>query len=109
MALWRSAVFAPGSVWHDCAVQFSVDVFTDMNPGMKIHETEIFGPMMVIMKAATLDESIQIINDHHYGNGASIYTQYGQVSIFADVKVQWKAVVQFFTESKVIAERYWPK
>jgi len=32
---------------------------------------------MVILKATTLDESIQIINDHQYGNGASIYTQNG--------------------------------
>ncbi|HJN83214.1 MAG: hypothetical protein CL394_07765 [Acidiferrobacteraceae bacterium] len=52
-------------------------MFTDVKPQMKIHETEIFGSVMVILKATTLDESIQIINDHQYGNGASIYTQNG--------------------------------
>lgn len=52
-------------------------VFTDVKPGMEIHKTEIFGPVLVILKADTLDEAIRIINDHCYGNGASIYTQNG--------------------------------
>lgn len=52
-------------------------VFTDVKPGMEIHKTEIFGPVLVILKAETLDEAIRIINDHRYGNGASIYTQNG--------------------------------
>ena len=52
-------------------------VFTDVKPGMKIHETEIFGPVQVILKADSLDEAIGIVNGHHYGNGASIYTQNG--------------------------------
>ena len=52
-------------------------VFTDVKPGMKIHQTEIFGPVVVILKADSLDEAIRIINDHQYGNGASIYTQNG--------------------------------
>ncbi|MDO9464426.1 MAG: CoA-acylating methylmalonate-semialdehyde dehydrogenase [bacterium] len=117
-------------------------IFTDVKPGMKIHETEIFGPVVVILKADTLDESIKIINDHQYGNGASIYTQNGyyarkfklevecgmiginigipapvsylpfggmKASQFADIKAQGKAIVNFFTEDKIITERYWPE
>lgn len=52
-------------------------VFTDVRPGMTIHRTEIFGPVAVILRAASLDEAIGIINAHRYGNGASIYTQNG--------------------------------
>ncbi len=114
-------------------------VFTDVKPGMKIHETEIFGPVVVILKADTLDEAIQIINDHQYGNGASIYTQNGyyarkfklevqagmvgvnigipapvaylpfggmKESQYADIKAQGKAVINFYTEDKVITERF---
>ena len=117
-------------------------VFTDVKPGMKIHKTEIFGPVVVILKADSLDESIKIINDHQYGNGASIYTQNGyyarkfkletqcgmiginvgipapvaylpfggvKESQFADIKAQGKAIVNFFTESKIVTERYWPE
>jgi malonate-semialdehyde dehydrogenase (acetylating) / methylmalonate-semialdehyde dehydrogenase len=114
-------------------------VFTDVKPGMKIHQTEIFGPVVVILKADTLDEAIQIINDHAYGNGASIYTQNGywarkfklevncgmigvnvgipapvaylpfggmKESQWADIKAQGKAIVNFYTQDKIITERY---
>jgi malonate-semialdehyde dehydrogenase (acetylating)/methylmalonate-semialdehyde dehydrogenase len=30
-------------------------------------------------------------------------------SIFADVKAQSKEMVNFFTEKKIITERYWPE
>ena len=115
-------------------------VFSDVRPGMKIHETEIFGPVVVILKADSLDEAIGIVNDHKYGNGASIYTQNGyyarkfkletdagmiginigipapvaslpfggmRESLFADIKGQGKAAIDFFTEKKIITERYW--
>jgi malonate-semialdehyde dehydrogenase (acetylating)/methylmalonate-semialdehyde dehydrogenase len=115
-------------------------VFGGVKPGMKIHGTEIFGPVVSIMKARTLDEAIKIINDHQYGNGASIYTQNGYYarkfkievnagmlginvgipapvaylpfggmknSQFADIKAQGKAVINFFTEDKIVTERFW--
>jgi len=117
-------------------------VFVDVRPGMKIHRTEIFGPVVVILKADSLDEAIAIINAHEYGNGASIYTQNGhyarrfkietecgmigvnvgipapasylpfggmKASLFADVKTQARAAVRFYTEEKIITERYWPE
>ncbi len=117
-------------------------VFIDVEPGMKVHQTEIFGPVVVILRAQSLDEAIRIINDHQYGNGASIYTQNGRhartfklrveagmigvnvgipapvaplpfggmkASMLADIKAQGRAVINFFTEPKVITERYWPE
>ncbi|MCE9613814.1 MAG: CoA-acylating methylmalonate-semialdehyde dehydrogenase [Lentisphaerae bacterium] len=117
-------------------------VFTDVRPGMEIHKTEIFGPVVVIMKADTFDEALDIINGHTYGNGASIYTQNGywarrfkleaacgmiginvgipapvaslpfggmKDSQFADIKAQGTAVIRFFTEEKIVTERYWPE
>lgn len=38
---------------------------------------EIFGPVLVVVKADTLDEGIQIINQNRYGNGTAIFTQSG--------------------------------
>jgi malonate-semialdehyde dehydrogenase (acetylating)/methylmalonate-semialdehyde dehydrogenase len=52
-------------------------VFTDVKPGMEIHKTEIFGPVVVILKVDTLDEAIEIIREHQYANACSIYTQNG--------------------------------
>jgi hypothetical protein len=38
---------------------------------------EIFGPVLIVLKADTLDEGIQIINQNRYGNGTAIFTQSG--------------------------------
>jgi delta 1-pyrroline-5-carboxylate dehydrogenase len=38
---------------------------------------EIFGPVLIILKADTLDEGTQIINQNRYGNGTAIFTQSG--------------------------------
>ena len=117
-------------------------VFTDVKPGMEIHTTEIFGPVVVILKADTLDEAIRIINDHQYANAASIYTQNGYYarkfkldvacgmiginvgipapvpflpfggmdnSMICDIKMQGTSAIRFFTENKVVVERYWPE
>jgi len=117
-------------------------VFTGVEPGMEIHRTEIFGPVQVILRAATLDDAIRVINEHPYGNGASIYTrngyharkfkmeaQAGMIGInvgipapvaylpfggmkssqFSHIKAQGRAVVNFFTQDKIVTERYWPE
>lgn len=52
-------------------------VLADVKPGMTVEQTEIFGPVVIIMKFESLDEAIEAINSHPYGNGASIYTQNG--------------------------------
>ena len=52
-------------------------VFTDVKPGMEIHQTEIFSPVVVILKVDSLDAAIEIIRDHQYANACSIYTQNG--------------------------------
>lgn len=38
---------------------------------------EIFGPVLVVIKADTLDDALDIINANKYGNGSAIFTQSG--------------------------------
>jgi len=52
-------------------------VFTDVKPGMNIYKTEIFAPVVCIMKVDTLDDAIDMINKHEFSNACSIYTQNG--------------------------------
>jgi len=44
---------------------------------MKCYIEEIFGPVLIVIKAETLDESIEMINSNRYGNGAAIFTNSG--------------------------------
>ena len=117
-------------------------VLADVQPGSILERTEIFGPVVILLRFDSLDDAIATINRHEFGNGASIYTQSGfwarrfktetqagmiginvgipapvaylpfggmKGSIFADIKGQSKEVVRFFTESKIVTERYWPE
>ncbi len=52
-------------------------VLTHVRPGSEIHATEVFGPVVVVLRARDFDEALAIVNGHAYGNGASIYTASG--------------------------------
>jgi malonate-semialdehyde dehydrogenase (acetylating)/methylmalonate-semialdehyde dehydrogenase len=44
---------------------------------MPIAQEEVFGPVLCVINAATLDEAIQIVNGSRFGNGTSIFTESG--------------------------------
>ncbi|WP_312555735.1 NAD-dependent succinate-semialdehyde dehydrogenase [Empedobacter brevis] len=50
-------------------------ILTDLKPGMKAYDEEVFGPVVCIWKVKDVDEAIKIANDTPYGLGASIYTE----------------------------------
>lgn len=47
---------------------------------MKVYRNEVFGPVLTIVEADTLDDAIAIINANKYGNGASIFTNSGSTA-----------------------------
>lgn len=49
-------------------------LFDGVDPDMAIYRDEIFGPVLCVMTAASLDEAIELINRNPYGNGAAIFT-----------------------------------
>src|SRR6201996_3485428 len=52
-------------------------IFSGVKPGMAIYDQEIFGPVLCLAEAATLDEAIAMINANPNGNGTAIFTQSG--------------------------------
>jgi malonate-semialdehyde dehydrogenase (acetylating)/methylmalonate-semialdehyde dehydrogenase len=48
-----------------------------VRPEMKIAKEEVFGPVLSIIRAKTLDQAIEIQNSSMYGNAASVFTQSG--------------------------------
>ncbi|XLM22118.1 CoA-acylating methylmalonate-semialdehyde dehydrogenase [Chromobacterium piscinae] len=52
-------------------------IFSGVKPEMAIYHQEIFGPVLCLMAADTLDEAIAIINANPNGNGTAIFTQSG--------------------------------
>ncbi|CAN7623432.1 CoA-acylating methylmalonate-semialdehyde dehydrogenase [Pseudorhodoferax sp. LjRoot39] len=52
-------------------------VFSNVKPGMAIYDQEIFGPVICLAGAETIDEAIALINSNPNGNGTAIFTQSG--------------------------------
>jgi malonate-semialdehyde dehydrogenase (acetylating)/methylmalonate-semialdehyde dehydrogenase len=46
-------------------------------PGMKCYDTEIFGPVLSVVRVDTYAEALHLINENPYGNGTAIFTQNG--------------------------------
>ncbi|WP_312414679.1 CoA-acylating methylmalonate-semialdehyde dehydrogenase [Comamonas sp.] len=55
-------------------------LFDNVRPGMKIYQEEIFGPVLGIVRVKTLQEAMDLINAHEYGNGTCIFTRGGEAA-----------------------------
>ncbi|WP_112179897.1 CoA-acylating methylmalonate-semialdehyde dehydrogenase [Paraliobacillus zengyii] len=49
-------------------------IFDYVKPEMAIAKDEIFAPIVSVMRAADLDEALEIVNNSRFGNSATIYT-----------------------------------
>jgi malonate-semialdehyde dehydrogenase (acetylating) / methylmalonate-semialdehyde dehydrogenase len=55
-------------------------LFDWVTTDMDIYTDEIFGPVLVVLRAETFDEAIGIVNANQYGNGTAIFTSSGQAA-----------------------------
>ncbi|MDX2161999.1 MAG: CoA-acylating methylmalonate-semialdehyde dehydrogenase [bacterium] len=116
-------------------------ILQDVPPGSTPATTEIFGPVLSMMHANTVEEAIALVNDRAYGNMACIFTSSGAAarefryevnagnvgvnigvaapmayfpfsgwneSFFGDLHAQSHHGVEFFTQTKIVVER-WPQ
>ena len=51
-----------------------------VTPDMKIAREEVFGPVLVIIRAGDVDEAIRVENGSPYGNAASVFTESGAIA-----------------------------
>jgi malonate-semialdehyde dehydrogenase (acetylating)/methylmalonate-semialdehyde dehydrogenase len=114
-------------------------ILADVPPGGALATTEVFGPVLGLMRVETVDEAIALVNSGEYGNMACIFTgsgaaarkfryeaQAGNIGInigvaapmaffpfsgwrssfFGTLHAQGKHAVEFFTQTKVVVERW---
>jgi malonate-semialdehyde dehydrogenase (acetylating)/methylmalonate-semialdehyde dehydrogenase len=115
-------------------------VLDEVSPASELARTEVFGPVLSLMHASTIEDAIALVNQRAYGNMACIFTrdgsharrfryevQAGNVgvnvgvaapmstfpfsgwseSFFGDLHAQAHHAVEFYTQTKVVVER-WP-
>lgn len=116
-------------------------VMDSVLPQSEFAHTEIFGPVLSLMHASTIEEAIEMVNARKFGNQACLFTSSGSAarqfrysvrsgnvginlgvaapmaffpfsgwgeSFFGDLHAQGRHGVEFYTETKVVVER-WPK
>jgi malonate-semialdehyde dehydrogenase (acetylating)/methylmalonate-semialdehyde dehydrogenase len=118
-----------------------VTLFDNVKPDMEVFQEEIFGPVLGVVRVATYDEGLALINGHKYANGTAIFTTDGgaarrfklevdvpmigvnvpipvpagylsfggtKLSAFGDLAMRGEDGVRFFTQQKMVTER-WPQ
>jgi malonate-semialdehyde dehydrogenase (acetylating)/methylmalonate-semialdehyde dehydrogenase len=114
-------------------------IISDIPAGGTIATTELFGPVLGMMRVATVEDAIRLVNAGEYGNQACVFTSSGAAarkfryeadagniginigvaapmaffpfsgwknSFFGTLHAQGKHAVEFFTQTKVVVERW---
>jgi malonate-semialdehyde dehydrogenase (acetylating) / methylmalonate-semialdehyde dehydrogenase len=55
-------------------------LFDRVTPTMRIYKEEIFGPVLVCVRAKDFAEGVQLVNEHEYGNGVACFTSDGGIA-----------------------------
>jgi len=115
-------------------------VLDDVDPAGELARTEVFGPVLSLMRVDSVDDAINLVNHSAYGNMACLFTSSGAAarqfryearvgnvginvgvaapmayfpfsgwkeSFFGDLHAQGRDAIDFYTEKKIVVER-WP-
>ncbi len=52
-------------------------LFDHVKKNMRIYKEEIFGPVLSVVRAKNFNDALELVNDHEFGNGVSIFTRDG--------------------------------
>lgn len=55
-------------------------LFDHVKPDMRIYKEEIFGPVLGVVRVSNFEKALELINEHEYGNGTSIFTRDGDTA-----------------------------
>jgi len=63
-------------------------LFDGVQPQMRVYLEEIFGPVLVVVRVRTLDEALELVDTHAFGNGTAIFTRSGAAAREFSTRVQ---------------------
>ncbi|MFD7570976.1 CoA-acylating methylmalonate-semialdehyde dehydrogenase [Streptomyces sp. NPDC059810] len=65
---------------HENGFFAGASLFDRVTPSMRIHQEEIFGPVLCVARAADYEEALRLPSEHPYGNGVAIFTRDGDTA-----------------------------
>ena len=63
-------------------------LFDNVKPDMKIYKEEIFGPVLSVVRVPDFETAIDLVNNHEFGNGVSLFTRDGDCAREFAMRVQ---------------------
>lgn len=60
----------------------------NVTPEMVSYKEEIFGPVLQVVRVQTMQQAMDLINDHEYGNGTCIFTRDGEAARYFSDHIQ---------------------
>ncbi|MBU6502405.1 MAG: CoA-acylating methylmalonate-semialdehyde dehydrogenase [Burkholderiales bacterium] len=73
---------------HENGYFLGACLFDHVKPGMRIYQEEIFGPVLGVVRVKTLQEAMDLIDAHEYGNGTCIFTRDGEAARYFSDHIQ---------------------
>ncbi len=73
---------------HESGYFLGACLFDGVKPGMRIYQEEIFGPVLGVMRVKSLQEAMDLINAHEFGNGTCIFTRDGEAARYFSDHIQ---------------------
>ncbi|MEM9840778.1 MAG: CoA-acylating methylmalonate-semialdehyde dehydrogenase [Pseudomonadota bacterium] len=55
-------------------------IFDHVTPDMQSYREEIFGPVLQVVRAESLEEAARLPSEHQYGNGVALFTRNGRAA-----------------------------
>ncbi|SVC72283.1 uncharacterized protein METZ01_LOCUS325137, partial [marine metagenome] len=65
---------------HESGFFLGTCLFDHVSAEMSIYRDEIFGPVLCVVRVETLQDAMELIDEHEYGNGTCIFTRDGEVA-----------------------------
>ena len=65
---------------HESGFFIGPSLFDRVTPDMTSYQDEIFGPVLQILRADTVEEAVRLPSQHQYGNGVALFTRNGQAA-----------------------------
>lgn len=73
---------------HEAGYFLGPCLFDHVQPGMKIYQEEIFGPVLGVVRVASLQQAMALVDAHEYGNGTCIFTRDGEAARYFTDHIQ---------------------
>ncbi len=73
---------------HESGYFLGGTLFDRVTPGMKIYQDEIFGPVLSVVRVDSMQEAMDLIDAHEYGNGTCIFTRDGEAARYFSDHIQ---------------------